>query len=57
MEVGLQAYAGVVVAAKKKKKPAKKKAPAVKKPVPLNELYPDATKIRWLQNELKKRSK
>lgn len=44
------------MAAKKAKK-AKKKAPAKEKPVPFNELYPDATKIRWVQNFLKQRSK
>jgi hypothetical protein len=39
------------------KKAKKKAAPKEEKPVPLNELYPDATKIRWVQNFLKKRSK
>lgn len=43
--------------AAKKAKQSKKKAPAKEKPVPLNELYPDATKIRWVQNFLKQRSK
>lgn len=51
----------MVVAAKKKKaatKKSKKKAPAeVEKPVPFNKLYPDATKIRWVQDFLKQRSK
>lgn len=52
------------MAAKKAKK-AKKTVPVEEKPVPLveekpvpfNELYPDATKIRWVQNFLNKRSK
>lgn len=41
----------------KKTKKAKKKAPAKEKPVPLNELYPDASRIPWVKAFLKKRSK
>lgn len=41
--------------AAKKRKP--KKAPAKKKPVPLNELYPSATSISWVQRFLRQRSK
>lgn len=39
--------------AAKKRKP--KKAPA--KPVPLNELYPSATSISWVQRFLRQRFK
>lgn len=44
--------------AKKKKAPAKKSAPKVEaKPVPFNELYPDASRIPYVKNFLSKRSK
>jgi hypothetical protein len=45
------------MAAKKKPKKAQKAAPAREKPVPLNELYPDASRIPWVKAFLRKRSK
>jgi len=48
------------MAAKKKPAKAKKKkaaAPAKEKPVPLSELYPDASRIPWVRSFLKQRSK
>ena len=45
------------MAGKKKKPTKKRRAAPEKKPVPLNELYPDVSKVRWIQNFLKKRSK
>lgn len=45
------------MAAAKKRKPKKKAAPVEEKPVPLSDLYPDASRIPWVKAFLKKRSK